>query len=506
MCLFCLLYLERNEPSQPGIRSFLSVDRKSKYSQNSSEQIRKADALINNLIIGCGLPVSIVENPFFVSFCAEWDVKFTIPSRHHISKKEIPNRAAEVRNNVKQQLAEASNVSLTIDIWTDRRCHSFLAATAHTFVHCEPKSYLLDFVSFQGSHTGQRIAETIDHIVEANDLRGKLMHIVTDNAANMRRAITLVNDLVEDSQDNEDEERQSVEINNAAVLDDESLWENLNEDDEQLVNQATDRNCISRLACFAHSLQLVVKDGLDATGGSKGQNVKTSMGKCVKMSSLCHQSTHFREEFENAFGQGRSVPVANTTRWSSTHTQLKAVINLDSNKLTDVLRRTGQQHLVLSLKDTAMLKELIDILEPFAEATELTQGSMYCTVGCVVPCIVGLYKCLSTSKQVCKYNGKVVAALLKSLTSRFDGLLSKLHILDEDENETNGFGEWIYPMAALLDPSYGYVWLEVDLPCDETIKQELLESLRNMITREAIGTCNQQEGNIYIILLFILHN
>ena len=111
----------------------------------------------------------------------------------------------------------------------------------------------------------------------------------------------------------------------------------------------------------------------------------------MKLANLCHQSAQFREAFEEKLGAGHSIPTANTTRWSSTYTQLQAVARLDRNQLESVLRATGQGHLMITVRESAMLKELVEILEPFAEATEITQGEKYSTIGCVIPCVIGLY-------------------------------------------------------------------------------------------------------------------
>lgn len=78
-----------------------------------------------------------------------------------------------------------------------------------------------------------------------------------------------------------------------------------------------------RLSCFAHSLQLVVKDGMRQLASAR-----LIMAKCCKMSSFVHQSFLFRGEFEKVFGVGRTLPDANATRWSSLFQQLSAVCNL----------------------------------------------------------------------------------------------------------------------------------------------------------------------------------
>jgi len=46
-----------------------------------------------------------------------------------------------------------SDVSLTMDIWTDHRMHAYLAVTAHGEPQCY--CYLMVFKSFRGSHMCQ---------------------------------------------------------------------------------------------------------------------------------------------------------------------------------------------------------------------------------------------------------------------------------------------------------------------------------------------------------------
>jgi hypothetical protein len=226
---------------------------------------------------------------------------------------------------------------------------------------------LLSFVSFRGSHTGDRIADEIDRMMENNNLREKVSFMVIDNASNMKKAICVYNmlctgaDTAESDDDNEPNEL-------SVILDDETVWEDLDQDDEQHVQQTIDRYT-KRISCFAHTLQLVVKDGLEMLSTTKGSNMKTVTGKCVQMASLCHKSAQFREAFEDKFGSGRAIPTCNQTRWNSMLHQVRAVAELDQSKLEDVLRKTDQNHLILTTREVNMLKELVSILEPFGEAT-----------------------------------------------------------------------------------------------------------------------------------------
>ena len=474
--------------SQPSVSGFFKQSTSQRYSTNSPDQMKKTASFVENIIIGCGLPLSIVENPHFISFCRDMDPLFHLPSRSYLSRHLLPNGVSRKVEAVQNKLSAAKSVSLTLDIWTDRRCHSFLAATVHSFVRCEPLTMLLSFVSFKGSHTGLRIAAEIERIVEENHLSGKLAYLVTDNAANMRKAVDVFKAFQFSTEDETGESDASDAITeDSSTLDDDTVWQSLETDDAQCVEQVMAKNCTSRLACFAHTLQLTVRDGVEKISCTRGQNMKTVMGKCVKIANLCHQSAQFRELFEEKLGTGRSIPAANATRWNSVFTQLQAVINLDRVKLEDFLRSAEQSHLVITVRDFAMLQELVDILEPFAEATDLTQGQKYATIGCVTPCIISLYNCLSRLQQSTKYHGPVVRELMESLQTRFGGLLTNVGVLDEPSND--GYADFIYPVASLLDPNYGFVWLEDDLPVSVAVKESLQQRLIDTITKEAESCC-----------------
>jgi hypothetical protein len=172
-------------------------------------------SVVNNLIIGCGLPISIVDNPKFEAFVCDMNPKYSLPFRSHVTGKLIPAcRKARV-DGMKAHLASACYLSLTVVIWTDRRMHSYLAITAHTFVDCVAKSMLRHFTAFKGSHTGVHIAKKIEKAISDNGLIGKIVYIVTDNASNMRKAcnIVAVNELESEKQSSEDIPSHSGDVN-----------------------------------------------------------------------------------------------------------------------------------------------------------------------------------------------------------------------------------------------------------------------------------------------------
>ena len=59
-----------------------------------------------------------------------------------------------------------------------------------------------------------------------------------------------------------------------------------------------------------------------------------------------------------------------------------------------VLNDSSQTCLILLKKELSQLQELIQILQRFAEATDLTQGDSVVTISCVLPVVLSLARSL----------------------------------------------------------------------------------------------------------------
>ena len=430
-----------------------------RYHLNSAEQLSKCSSFIENCIVSCGLPLSIVDNEQFKKFVHDLDAKFVLPSGDSINSKHLPCLLIQMEEKVKKTVEGAASLSLTVDIWTDRRNHAFLAVTGHTFVKLSPKTFLLAFECFKRTHTGTRIAEEMEKIIVKFNLKGKVSFVVSDNASNMKKAFQVLEECLRESQ-------------GEGEMDDDTLWEDLEEDAHAEVSSVFENNTIKRLPCFAHTLQLAIKDGLST--------VVTSpvLSKCKALANLVHHSALFKGAFEEKFGENRSIPAVNATRWNSLFFQLKAVSGLDMQKLAALLKDTEHHHIVMSAREVIMLNELVGILEPFAEATDNAQGdSVLASISCVVPTIVGLFKFLNEALQTCQHHLNLLRQLKSSLEKRFRALLITIGILPDvdgfDRSSYDTFGGLLYPISSVLDPSYGLVWLDEDHPGDEALKAGL---------------------------------
>jgi hypothetical protein len=288
----------------------------------------------------------------------------------------------------------ANFVCLTTDVWTDRRQHAYLGVTVHMFLSGKSVSHLLAFQHFDGSHTGQRIADALDEIVTENNLQGKIRYIVTDNASNMKKAMSILFEEISDANVN------SIE----SYLDDPTLYEDVDIPDSSLFEPW------KRIPCFSHSLQLVIRDGLQTTAGAR-----SALAKVSKLANILHQSALFRNAFETTCGKECIVPESNATRWNSTFRQLKAVTGLDQQKLTEVLKSTSHENLIFSTKEVQQINELVTILAPFAEATDLSQSERTVSISCVIPVLLSLNHILMNPAEPIRHFPALVSSLQKGI-------------------------------------------------------------------------------------------
>ena len=161
------------------------------YANSSGRGKMLTDSLINNLIIGCNLPLSVVDNPHFRAFVHDLEAKYAPPCRQTLTYSLIPKLVEQKKASLQRLLDDSCYVSLTIDIWTDRRCHSYMAVTVHMVKDGCCSSNLLAFKAVAGSHTGQKIADELDAIVAEYSLKDKICFVVSNNASNMIKAMNI---------------------------------------------------------------------------------------------------------------------------------------------------------------------------------------------------------------------------------------------------------------------------------------------------------------------------
>ena len=142
-------------------------------------------------------PLSVIEDNGFVALLKFLDPKYQLPSRK-VLKKWLEKKYEEATSNVKNELANVRKVCITTDAWTSINMDSFLTVTCH-FINdiYQLKTYVLETVKIEGSHTGAAIANNLKGIFNNWKIEDKVISVVTDNAVNMKLAIKQLEPILE---------------------------------------------------------------------------------------------------------------------------------------------------------------------------------------------------------------------------------------------------------------------------------------------------------------------
>lgn len=85
---------------------------------------------------------------------------------------------------------------------------------------------------------------------------------------------------------------------------------------------------------------------------------------------ICNIPT-FKEEFAKRFGNSCGLPQPVTTRWNIVLRHIKSFLSKDMEAINKVEATVSVQ---FTQREWAQLKDLASLLEPFYEATNLTEG------------------------------------------------------------------------------------------------------------------------------------
>lgn len=193
--------------------------------------------------------------------------QFKIPSRNKIISV-INEKSKNVLNSLVKMISNCKmRPSITIDGWTGQNKKSDIAATVHFYWELKLKSGLLFIKEMPLSHTSENIRNKFDDI--CLQLGIQYFVISTDNAANMKKAFKFPLIL-----SNKLEENPSMASKKLNLFEDSSSESK--EEEEEIENLSVDFGTTNvfweSIKCSAHTLQLVVHDGIAAL--SKSNDVR----------------------------------------------------------------------------------------------------------------------------------------------------------------------------------------------------------------------------------------
>ena len=397
-----------------------SSSTRDKYQSSHPTQKAITDAILK-MVVKDVQPVQIVEHEGFKALISLLEPRYNMVSRKHLQTVLLPASFKKVQEAIKKLLSTTSTCNITLDIWSSRRMHGYMGITCHFVTDSwEIKSLLLACSKLQGRHTGENIVAEYEEVISFYGLEDKVFRIITDNAANMKRGF----------QDLEDRHESQLESDS----DSEGLVEEIDDiDDGEMDDQWDDAVVMmaKRISCFAHTLQLCVNDGIKGC-----TRLKSPLAKAGKIVAHVRKSTLATEELEKRFD--KVLIAKNDTRWNSQVMMVRRLMELDgSDDLNAIVQK---KELKFTASDKIALRELVDVLEQFQEASKLVQGEKYASISLALPCYVGLQNHLDN------VNVRVLSSLVQTLRNSLETRLSSIT------------SEPLYIIATALDPEFKLCW------------------------------------------------
>jgi hypothetical protein len=356
------------------------------------------------------LLINIVEKEGFRFLMSVLKPSYHIPTRAKFTA-EVLDQCRQIVKAIEKLTNDSQYCCAQADIWSSRRIHGYFGVSLSYIHNQKMGTRLVSMKRFKGSHTAENIAVMYQSVMQQFTSKTTVVRIVTDSAANMVKAFLkpfAVSDAAED--DDEDRDYTGEEVDHLPID-----WEQLEQEDSSPLPV--------RNACMAHTLQLVVHSGF----AEASPKINNTLAKCDSFVAAVHKSCRATELLETQVSI--QIPSSNSTRWNSKLSMISAIVKIESQhegtlqEISSIL----QSRITFTANDFAVLRELEQLLSPFAEATVRLQSEVFVTSSQILPRINGLKKHME--KLELRHCTSIKAGLLASLSSGCDHLFRQAHCL-----------------------------------------------------------------------------
>lgn len=379
------------------------------WARDSVEHQQRMASVRDMLVDSC-YPLTMMDKHSFRKMIKTLDPKFTLPGSS--SMKKMLTDEFNVKSAVLLQLlAGARRVTICVDGWSKKSLSSSYVGISACFFDTStnrPVHAFLNLTEVPHPHTGERLAASLDGCLTRWQISGnKVLLVVTDNGANIVKAVGLLRDkhdqltadyghgdIEEDESDEEDLEVQGEDLDVNSETAELEL-------PEQEPLKFSVHGGIQRLPCLAHSLQLLVKLAY--------KHYDTLLVKTRQLVGRLRRSGAAVEQLVGLCG--RTVVSDCTTRWSSTYTMVKRLLEINTN-VNKVCTDLGIDSLLTS--EWTRLQEVSTLLEPFAVQTDILQTDSV-SLSSIIPSLLNL-ECHLQQSQAPKI---LTSAMLRDFRHRF---------------------------------------------------------------------------------------
>src|SRR6266498_4855564 len=138
------------------------------------------------------LPFNVIYGKGYRKMIQRFDPAFIFPSNKSI-KKDLAIAYQKGVLALKELISvTCETASITTDLWTVRSNDGYIGVTLHwLFSDFEIYDVILAVEKMEYPHTSERIKEYLNKKIEEFELTGKIVCAITNNRANMKKAIRI---------------------------------------------------------------------------------------------------------------------------------------------------------------------------------------------------------------------------------------------------------------------------------------------------------------------------
>ncbi|PIO29669.1 hypothetical protein AB205_0145900, partial [Aquarana catesbeiana] len=159
--------------------------RREKLLRDHPRAVQITEALTQFIILD-DQPLSIVENMGFHRFPNVLEPKYDIPSRHYITDIILPKIHDMVKKHINIMLQkDIKAISFTTDIWNSSVSPLSLISLTAQWIDGKFSLHqiMLHATRFEGSHTGQAIANILEEMLQTWAIPKSSVHVVVQDSA-----------------------------------------------------------------------------------------------------------------------------------------------------------------------------------------------------------------------------------------------------------------------------------------------------------------------------------
>ena len=344
-------------------------------------------------------PVSIVEGRGFQYLLHKIKPDYKIPAAKKVNKY-LGLVYDETHQALIAELIDR-DVAFTTDMWTSIAQHGYITVTGH-YINKDWKlnANILATRKVDNRHTGENIAKHVEEI--SREYGVTMSAIVTDNAKNMV--------------------------------------------------SAAEYGGFKRVPCFAHTIQLCVNDALTN---------KDAMKAIAAAKRLIGHFNHSTMSTSALLDQQKKLDPSTTplklvqdvqTRWNSSYLMMKRLLLLRVpvyGVIMDENVTKVRDRMDLNVSDAMWrtMEQLVPILEPFADVTEVLGSED-------VPTSSGIYVLLPTLVSQLAESPLDSSMAMGIKNSLRKGLIKRFYLNDNGEPTDESITDSVAMMSLFLDPRY----------------------------------------------------